>query len=194
MSEHTRFIPAQKKYNPAGVPHYLRFLHPDDAQQFTEYFRRNQLFHRPWSPRLLEAHLSIGRQRELLNNMMKQQESEEAFHFGIFTLEDDLMIGKISLTAIERGVFENGRFGYSIDEQFQGKGLMTSSIKEIMKFAFLGLSLHRLEANIMTTNQASRRVLEKCGFQKIGTSPKMLFMNGKWEDHDMYMILNPHFS
>ena len=35
----------------------------------------------------------------------------------------------------------------------------------------------------MPLNRASLRVLEKCGFQKEGISPRYLKINGVWEDH-----------
>ncbi|MBI3259581.1 MAG: GNAT family N-acetyltransferase [Ignavibacteriae bacterium] len=86
-------------------------------------------------------------------------------------------------------MFQNGRFGYSIDSEFAGQGIMTSAIKAIVHYAFSELLLHRLEANVMPRNIRSKRVLEKCGFQKFGFSPKYLFINNDWEDHDNYMIL-----
>ena len=56
------------------------------------------------------------------------------------------------------------------------------------------LGLHRLEANVMPRNTPSIALLLRCGFQKIGMSPRMLKINGVWEDHDMFMILEDQWS
>lgn len=43
----------------------------------------------------------------------------------------------------------------------------------------------------MLHNSGSIRVLEKVGFEKEGLSKKNVRINGKWEDHLHFAILNP---
>lgn len=165
-----------------------RLLDITDAASLADFYDRNQEFHRIWSPVPPPGFFSEEHQRHRLYTSLQLRERGQEFRFGIFT-DDGTMVGSINLTGIERGVFQNGRFGYSIDREHGGKGLMTAKLREIMAFAFDEQRLHRLEANIMPHNAASRRVLEKCGFRKIGYSPKYLKINGVWEDHEMYMAL-----
>lgn len=125
-----------------------------------------------------------------LQDYLKRHRRGEQYRFGIFTeAAPTLLIGAINLTAVERAAFQNGRLGYSIDQQFRNCGIMTKNLQKVMRVAFKELGLHRLEANIMPHNAASRRVLEKCGFQKIGYSPKYLQIQGVWRDHELYMAL-----
>ena len=42
----------------------------------------------------------------------------------------------------------------------------------------------------MPRNQRSRRVVEKLGFAEEGLARKYLKINGVWEDHIHYVILN----
>ena len=60
---------------------------------------------------------------------------------------------------------------------------MTQAVQTVTDFGFGELGLHRIEGNVMPRNRASLRVLEKCGFQKEGISPRYLKINGVWEDH-----------
>jgi ribosomal-protein-alanine N-acetyltransferase len=45
----------------------------------------------------------------------------------------------------------------------------------------------------MPSNPGSIRVLEKAGFQKEGLARKMVEINGKWEDHLMFAVLDEEF-
>jgi ribosomal-protein-alanine N-acetyltransferase len=179
--------------NPQSAMPSLRLLELTDASALADYYLRNQEFHRIWSPVPPPGFFTELHQRERLFASLQLRDRGQEFRFGIF---DDvgLLVGTISLTAIERGVFQNGRFGYSIDGDHQRKGVMTAKLREAMTFGFNEQKLHRLEANIMPHNEASRRVLQKCGFTKIGYSPKYLKINGRWEDHEMYMILVDDFD
>ncbi|HEY9640176.1 MAG TPA: GNAT family protein [Coleofasciculaceae cyanobacterium] len=167
----------------------LRLLQLADAQQLAEYYRKNELFHRPWSPLMPAGFTTAHVQQQRLQSYLHRHARHEEYRFGIFTHPTPVLIGIITLSAVERQPFQNGRLGYSIDEHYQNRGILTEYLKQVMEYAFKELDLHRLEANIMPRNGASRRVLEKCGFRKIGYSPKYLKIQNQWEDHEMYMAL-----
>lgn len=173
--------------HPLFSDYKLSLLDSNHIQQVTDYYTRNYNYHKEWSPVPLPDFFTLEFQTNKYKTYKVLNSVDKEYKFVI--LAEDLVVGIISLTAIERGVFQNGRFGYSIDGDFAGQGIMTAAIKEAVNYAFTKLNLHRLEANIMPRNIRSRRVLEKCGFQKFGFSPKYLFINNAWEDHDNYMIL-----
>lgn len=174
----------------------MRLISPEDAESLTAYYVRNMEFHREWSPIAPPGYYTVDFQRSRLETYMELNRQEQEYRFGIFVQQEQgqLLIGTISLTGIVRGAFHNGRFGYSIDGAYERKGIMTNALKEVMRFGFHQLGLHRLEANFMPHNAASRRVLQKCGFSQIGYSPRMLRINGDWRDHEMYMILVDDFK
>ena len=177
--------------SPAKAPeHLVRLIDQADAEALTAYLVRNREPHRPWSPIPPEGFFTLEFQRFRLRRVAELQREGREFRFGIFTGADrSHLIGTISLGAIERGVFQNGRLGYSTDADYMGRGVMTAGVRHVLGDAFGPLGLHRVEANVMPRNIPSRRVMQKCGFTKIGFSPKMVMINGVWEDHDMYMIL-----
>ena len=169
---------------------FQRLLTLSDATQLADYHRRNERFHQPWSPLRTEGFYSPAFQETGLRHYLERHNRGEQYRFGIFTGSDpEDLIGAITLAAVERDFFQNGRLGYSIDAQFQNRGIITEQLKIVIQFAFQRLGLHRLEASIMPHNVASRRVLEKCGFQKIGLAPQYLQIQGVWRDHELYMTL-----
>ncbi|MFL6517591.1 MAG: GNAT family N-acetyltransferase, partial [Bacillus sp. (in: firmicutes)] len=101
------------------------------------------------------------------------------------------LIGDIDLTGVLRGAVQSCYIGYSLDQEQNGKGFMTEAVKLVIEYAFKHLHLHRIVAGVMPRNIGSIRVLEKAGFEKEGIARKNVKINGKWEDHVTFSILNP---
>lgn len=60
----------------------------------------------------------------------------------------------------------------------------------IVAFAFDRLGLHRVEAACLPTNAASIRLLEKSGFSQEGYARRYLCINGTWQDHLLYAMMD----
>ena len=58
--------------------------------------------------------------------------------------------------------------GYWLGTKFWGKGYATEAVRAVIDYAFTDLDCEALQAAARVTNPASRRVLEKCGFQWTG--------------------------
>ncbi len=58
--------------------------------------------------------------------------------------------------------------GYWLGVQFWGQGFATEALHAVIDFAFAEFEHAALHAGARVTNPASRRVLEKCGFQWTG--------------------------
>ncbi len=67
---------------------------------------------------------------------------------------------------------------------------MTAALRALLPFAFGGLGLHRVEAACIPTNVPSTRLLEKCGFVREGLARRYLCINGAWQDHYLYGLVN----
>jgi len=138
----------------------------------------------PWTPIVPEAFFELSYQQKRLEHYWELLRRSEEFRFGVF--QGKTLCASINLTSVEYGAFQNGRLGYSVDCEHTGQGLASEYIGKVCHYAFTQLSLHRLEANVMPRNTPSRCVLLKCGFEKVGHSPTMIEIAGKWEDHDMF--------
>ena len=66
---------------------------------------------------------------------------------------------------------------------------MTEAVGCVLDYAFDTLKLHRVEAACLPSNEASRRLLQKCGFREEGLARQYLKINGRWCDHVTYGIL-----
>mgnify|MGYP001792896717 CR=1 FL=1 len=106
----------------------------------------------------------------------------------IIRTADDTLLGHVGINEIARGPFQNGILGYWIGEAFAQQGYMTEAIRLVLQRGFGDLGLHRIEANIMPANTASKAVIAKCGFRLEGVSPRYLQIAGVWADHERYAI------
>lgn len=167
----------------------LRSLNISDTELLYDFLTRNAEFFKPWSPKYEQDYFDIEHHR---NRLLKiETETETQIKFGFF-IKDDLkkLIGTVSFSNIIKGPFLSCFLGYRTDEKANGKGYTTEAIKRGIEYVFSELKLHRIEANIMPSNIASVRVIEKLGFVMEGLSHNYLKINGKWEDHLRYVLLS----
>lgn len=113
---------------------------------------------------------------------------EPAIRF-VFRNSDNKLVGGITLGNIRRGVGQNGMIGYWSGEPYAGKGYMTEALSLVIPFAFDQLRLHRIEAACIPHNQRSIRLLEKAGFEREGLLRSYLKINGFWQDHLLFALI-----
>ena len=83
--------------------------------------------------------------------------------------ETGQVIGSIGLDKDRRrpGIASR-ELGYSLDENFWGRGIMTEAGQAILRFAFVELKLDIVSIQTATDNQRSQRVIKKLGFTPEG--------------------------
>ena len=68
---------------------------------------------------------------------------------------------------------------------------MREALEAGYAFMFRYYKLHRIEADIIPTNEKSRNCVINCGFEKMGYNIRFMEIDGKYQDHEMYVLLNP---
>jgi RimJ/RimL family protein N-acetyltransferase len=82
----------------------------------------------------------------------------------LITLRDKTVIGACGLSMQD----ETPELGYWLGVPHWGNGYATEALHAVIDYAFTDLAHKALQAGARVTNPASRRVLEKCGFQWTG--------------------------
>ncbi|RUT40532.1 N-acetyltransferase [Paenibacillus anaericanus] len=167
---------------------YLRYLDMKDAGSLLDLKLRNRDFFQPFEPIRDDSHFTLEGQKSEIANGIQGVANDESYTFGIFLKETDELVGRIALTGIARGPFQNAYLGYFMDEKHNGKGYATGAVSLCVEYAFNEIGLHRVQAGVMPKNVPSIRVLEKAGFRHEGLSKKYLKINGSWEDHELFAI------
>jgi RimJ/RimL family protein N-acetyltransferase len=81
------------------------------------------------------------------------------------TLRNGVLIGACGFTQIDRHPPE---IGYWLGVKHWGKGYATEAVRAVIDHTFTDLDCDAIHSSARVTNPASRRVLEKCGFQWTG--------------------------
>ena len=81
------------------------------------------------------------------------------------TMRDETLVGVCGLRA---ATANSAELGYWLGVPFWGKGIGTEAVRALVDHAFTELGQDVLTGGARVTNPASRRVLEKCGFQWTG--------------------------
>ncbi len=82
----------------------------------------------------------------------------------LITLRDETVIGACGIVPQE----QTPELGYWLGLEYWGQGYATEALHAVIDYAFADLTHEALQAGARVTNPASRRVLEKCGFQWTG--------------------------
>jgi ribosomal-protein-alanine N-acetyltransferase len=104
--------------------------------------------------------------------------------FYVLVAEDGSVLGRFNLYDLEDRAAD---VGYRVAQHVAGRGLATATLRDLCRLAASEHGLRRLRAAIALENTASRKVLERVGFVRIGpASPGDLGgKQGSWYQLDL---------
>lgn len=98
--------------------------------------------------------------KEFIAETAKDRQDGKSVTFVIERLADKILVGAANLVFEER----TGRLGYWIGRQFWKQGYASQAVLRLTRLGFQGLHLDSMNAQVMSDNRASCRVLEKAGY------------------------------
>lgn len=162
----------------------LKTLDESAAELVCQYVIDNRAFLEDWVPRMEEAYYTLEFQKERL-----QKKIDNGYTFYIFKKSNlNKIIGQVGISNIVKGAFQSCHLGAGMLGSEINQGYMTEAVQAVIPFVFNEIGLHRIEANVMPKNLRSKRMMEKLGFTDEGLSRKYLKINGKWEDHERFVL------
>lgn len=165
---------------------YLSPRNSEDVEKFTEWLND------------FETTDYLGRSAYLLTlegekEYLEKNANPEAT-FVIVTLEEDKMIGTVSLERINH-INRKATLGVFIgDKDYRNNGYGTEAIRLILEYGFKYLNLKNIELHLMEFNERAYACYKKCGFKEYGRRRKCNFVNGKYYDTICMDILEEEFT
>lgn len=92
---------------------------------------------------------------------------QESFAFGVWHFQTAKAIGYIELFNVALEV-PRASIHFFIDRDYEGKGMMTEVLQEVIRFGFRQLSLERIDLYTASDNFPAQRLARKCGFRRDG--------------------------
>jgi ribosomal-protein-alanine N-acetyltransferase len=168
---------------------YLRYPRIADYLFWARLRGESRAFLSPWEPVWASDELTKGAFRRRIKRYQREARQDSAYAFFVFRTEDDVLMGGCTLSNIRRGVTQCCALGYWIGERFARQGYMQDAVKALIPFIFTTLGLHRIEAACLPSNEPSKSLLQKAGFRQEGLARKYLQINGQWQDHVLFALL-----
>jgi [ribosomal protein S5]-alanine N-acetyltransferase len=116
-----------------------------------------------------------------------EQQGRQA-HWAIRTA-DDALIGGCGFSGFQTGKSHLAEVGYWLAKPYWGRGIMTAVVQRLCQHAFEEFGLVKITAHVHPHNQASARVLEKCGFQEEGYLRRHFLKDGRFVDARLFGLL-----
>jgi len=160
-------------------------------QQTLDYYKRNEELFTPLDPRRPSNFYTLAYQKLSLEYDDDEWASGRALKLWVFTKEDPgKIIGMVSFSSILGGSVSSAFLAYKLDQEYLNRGYITEAIAMGIKIIFDVYRLNRIDVAVLPRNKPSLRVMEKLGFTREGFSEKYLEINGVWEDHVRFGMVN----
>lgn len=114
-------------------------------------------------------------------------QEEESIDFAITERASGKLIGSIGLDLNSRD--NHAAISYWLGSAYWGGGYAAEAVREVLRFGFETLELHRITGHHFHNNPASGKVLLKVGMKQEGRRVEHFFKNGEYLDIVDYGLL-----
>ena len=171
----------------------LKALEEQDWRIVLSFLEKGRHIFEQYEASKAPMHYTEIYQRGVLNQEYNATLSNRYVRYYVFLKEaPKTIIGTVSCGSIATEPFNCGTIGYKFDKDYWNKGYAREAIGCTIDEIFKELRLHRLIANVMETNEPSIKLLENMGFRLEGLCEKNIKVNGVWQNHRLYAMLNPY--
>lgn len=167
---------------------FLRKMKKSDYRDMYEYAKNPEVTrYLTWEP-----HPNEDYTYRYLDYIVSRYKAGEFYDWAVVFARERKMIGTCGFTRFD--VANNsGEIGYVLNPSYWGCGIAPEAVLAVMRFGFLKLNLHRIEARFMEGNDRSRRVMEKCGMTFEGFKRSSLFVKSSYKTIGTCAVLSEEF-
>lgn len=118
-------------------------------------------------------------------------ESERKYTYRYAVMINGRMIGYVRIIRLLEKTLNAADIQLVIDRDYQRIGYGTTIGSAVVEKAFKELKFRKLTCTVLVHHYGANRSLIKVGFRRVGTLHKNTFINGEWQDVNLYEICNP---
>jgi ribosomal-protein-alanine N-acetyltransferase len=159
---------------------WLRRLQASDQDAFLAMVAASRSLHHPWiTPPLDEVGFQV---------LLARSSRDDFISLIGVRRTDSALVAVVNFSQIARGGFQSCYCGYFANVATAGQGLTRETLELALRYIFTVQGLHRVEVNIQPGNTASLALARRLGFRHEGFSPRYLYIDGAWRDHERFAI------
>ncbi len=168
----------------------LRTLTPEDAQTLFDTANKNNIYLREWLP-WLDDDKTVADTENYIKESNERLSKNEGIDVSI--IYENQLVGGIGAFPLDL-THKKTSLAYWLAEEFQGKGIMTDSLKIIINYLFEEKQLNRIEVCCAVGNIKSSALPKKLGFTLEGTAREAECLYGRFVDMEVYSLLTKEWK
>jgi ribosomal-protein-alanine N-acetyltransferase len=167
----------------------LRSLRPEDKEAIYDYASDPEVTRYM----LFNTHASIADAEAFLEWRAERYAKRQRIEFALDLKSSGDLVGLCGLHNFFRAD-QHVELGYVLRRKFWGNGYMAEAVREVIRFAFEEMGMHRVQAICFEDNVRSARLMERCGMTYEGMFRDQLIVRGQFITNKLYSILRQEFA
>ncbi len=142
-----------------------------------------------------EAHRDMSQTIDFVKAEVERRSLGKGVTWSIFKDNEFCGIASlIALTGAHRALtYNKAELAYWLVKRRRKQGIMTEALREVMRFGFHELALHKICVSHFAPNSDSENVINRLKFRYIGEQIEEYAKNGVWYNQKNYEILEKEF-
>ena len=165
---------------------FLKELEIEDAGHIFKAIDSQREYLGKWLP-FVEFTKSVKDSLDYVSSVITMPEECKEYQFAVFCGGD--FAGLVGFKGTDR-LNRKSEIGYWLSEEFQGRGIMTDSVRALIKFGFSGLNLNRIQIKCAPDTVKSNNRPKRLGFSFEGVERDSEFVcEGVFRDANVWSLL-----
>jgi RimJ/RimL family protein N-acetyltransferase len=146
--------------------------------------------HMLWDPRDL-MQVKVALERMVKEDRLARE--GDCLSLALVHRPDGVLVGQVELVWLSDR-HRQGEIGYVLHPRYQGAGLATEAVREVLRLGFEGLRLHRVIGRCSAANTASAALLERVGMRREAHFRQNALVKNSWRDEYVYAMLRADWT
>ena len=165
---------------------FLKELEIEDAEHIFKAIDSQREYLGKWLP-FVEFTKSVKDSLDYVNSVVTMPEECKEYQFSVFCGGD--FAGLVGFKGTDR-LNRKSEIGYWLREEFQGSGIITDSLRALIKFGFSELNLNRIQIKCAPDNVKSNNIPKRLGFSFEGVERDSEFVHeGVFRDANVWSLV-----
>jgi [ribosomal protein S5]-alanine N-acetyltransferase len=136
---------------------------------------------------------SVKDVKELISKIDDGINSNSNIAWGITVKPSSVVIGTIGFHSVEKYHYR-AEVGYMLNQNYWNKRLGSEALEAVLRFGFLSMNLHSIEAKLDSANVASKKLLTKFNFVTEAYFKENYYFEGQFQDTEVCSLLRKQFT
>lgn len=169
---------------------HITHLAPQHAQALYELTNKNRSHLKQWLG-WLDLVKTLEDTETFIETAIYQHNNNQASTFAVFYKQE--LVGVAGFNQLDH-VNRLGTIGYWLCQSYNGKGIVTKVVNQILNYGFEEHNLHKIEIRCAIENLKSKAVIERLGLTYEAKLRECEWLYDKFVDHSVYSILRKEFK